>query len=191
MKTLPFCLGMVQASEQELARSFGAMALKHSSEFEMHQSCRLFHDWCREHLEKLETFATREGAIPNPDPTRVRKALFHGPRIGGYGLVRDLQDLLLLAHQAQSGWTALLQAAKAMPEAGLTQIVLECASQTDRQIEWLCAHLKVAAPQALTVPADLASEAKNSVSLPLKLLLGLALAAGIGLGIRRLRPGVA
>src|SRR4051794_30533927 len=119
MKTLPFCLGLVRASEQELAKSFGAMALKHSSDFEIHQTCKLFRHWSEGHLENLEVFAARHGALLNPDPARVKRALFHGPRIGGYGLLRDLQDLLLLVHQARTGWTALTQAAKEMKETDL------------------------------------------------------------------------
>jgi ferredoxin-nitrate reductase len=186
MKTLPFCLGLVQASELELAKSFGAMALKHSSEFEIHQSCKLFRLWCEGHLEKLNAFAERHGAMPNPDPGRVKRALFHGPRIGGYGLLRDLQDLLLLTHQARSGWTALVQAAKEMQEADVAETLLECAGETDRQIDWLCTHIKVAAPQALTVPVDLVAEAADSPRLVVKLLLGFALAAGIGLTVKNL-----
>src|SRR3954471_7403641 len=116
MKTLPFCVGMARASEQQLAKSFGAMAQKHTSDFEVHQSCSLFHQWCEGHLENLNTFAIQHGTVVNPDPARVKRALFHGPRIGGFGLLRDLQDLLLLAHQTRTGWTALMQAAKEMKE---------------------------------------------------------------------------
>src|ERR1043166_3382474 len=102
MKTLPFCLGLVQASEKALAESLAAMALKHSSDFEVHQSCKLFRQWCEGHLKKLKVFAPHcGGAVLNRDPARVRRALFHGPRLGGFGLLRDLQDLLLLAHQAR------------------------------------------------------------------------------------------
>jgi hypothetical protein len=183
MKTLPFCLGLVRASEQELGKSFGAMALKHSSDFDIHQSCKLFRQWCEGHLEKLDPFATRYDAIVNPDPGRVRRALFHGPRIAGYGLLRDLQDLLLLAHQARTGWTALMQAAKEMKEADVTEITLACADETDREIDWLCTQIKVAAPQALTVPV----EATDFAPLGVKVLLGVALAAGIGLAVKGLR----
>src|SRR3954452_10466265 len=186
MKTLPFCLGFVRASEQQLAKSFGAMARKHSADFEIHQTCKLFGQWCDAHLEKLEAFAARHGALINPDPARLKRALFHGPRIGGFGLLRDLQDLLLLTHQARTGWTALVQAAKEMKEADLTESTLQCAAETDRQIDWLCTHIKVAAPQALTVPVDLVAEAADSPRLVVKLLLGFALAAGIGLTVKNL-----
>src|SRR4051812_22031157 len=188
MKTLPFCVGMARASEQQLAKSFGAMARKHASEYEIHEGCTLFRQWCESHLEKLDAVSGRHGAVINPDPARVKRALFHGARIGGFGLLRDLQDLLLLAHQSRSGWAALTQAAKEMKETDLTEIILECAGETDRQIDWLCTHIKVSAPQALTVPVDLVAEAKDSAPvLAVKMLVGVALIAGILVGMKGLR----
>src|SRR3954467_15406512 len=121
MKTLPFYLGLVRASEQQLVKSFGAMALKHKSDYEIDQSCKLFRLWSERRLEKLDAFAGRHGTLVNPDPARLRRALFRGTRIGGYGLLRDLQDLLLLVHQARTGWTALTQAAKEMKETDLIE----------------------------------------------------------------------
>ena len=188
MKTLPFSLGLVRSSEQQLIKSFGAMALKHKSDYEVHQSCKLFRLWSERRLEKLDTFAERHGALLNPDPGRLKRALFHGPRIGGYGLLRDLQDLLLLVHQARTGWTALTQAAKEMKETDLAETASECALEIDREIDWLCTHIKVAAPQALTVPVDLLAEAKDAAPvLATKLLVGVAVAAGLGLAIKGLR----
>jgi ferredoxin-nitrate reductase len=185
MKTLPFCLGMVRGSEQQLAKGFGAMALKHGSDFEIHQSCKLFQQWCEKHLKNLEPFATRHGTAINPDPARVKRALFHGPRIGGFGLLRDLQDLLLLTHQARTGWTALVQAAKEMKETDLAEAALECAGETDRQIDSLCTHIKITAPQALTVPVDLVAESADSAPfLAFKVLLGVAVIGGIGIAVK-------
>ena len=187
MKALPFCLGLVRASEQQLVKSFGAMALKHKSDYEIHQSCKLFRLWSERRIEKLDTFATRHGTLLNPDPARLKRALFHGPRIGGYGLLRDLQDLLLLVHQARTGWTALTQAAKELKEGDLIETTSGCAGEIDREIDWLCTHIKVAAPQALTVPVDLLAEAKDSApALAAKVLIGVALGAGIGLAIKGL-----
>jgi hypothetical protein len=180
LKTLPLFLGMVRGSEQYLAKSFGAMALRHSSDFEIHQLCRLFEQWCVGHLDKLESFVTRHGIAVNPDPARVKKALFDGSRIGGFGLLRDLQDLLLLTHQARTGWTALAQAAKQMKESDLAETSLVCAGETDRQIDWLCTHIKVVAPQALTVPVDAGKEGKDLMEVAFKLVVGAALVAVIG-----------
>src|SRR5215216_5801160 len=127
MKTLPLCLGRVQASEQELVKSFGAIAERHHQDFEIRQGCKLFAQWSQAHLDKLGEFAARHGIVTNSDAARVRRALFHGMRIGGYGLLRDLQDLLLLVHQARNAWTALIQAAKTTRDAAMAEEALNCA----------------------------------------------------------------
>ena len=186
MKTLPFSLGLAWASEQQLAKSFAAIARKQSNEFEILQSCTLFAQWSEDHLQKLKVFTKRHGSFPNPDPARVRRSLFHGPRIGGFGLLRDLQDLLLLTHQARTAWTALAQAAREMKEPDMIDTVQECADRTDRQIDWLCTRIKVAAPQALTVPVDLAEESRDlAAKMAIKLLLGALLVAAIGRAIMK------
>jgi hypothetical protein len=59
----------------------------------------------------------------------------------------------------------------------------------ERGGSWLCTHIKVTAPQALTVPVDLAAEAADSVPrLAMKILLGVALAAGTGIAFKGLWP---
>lgn len=187
MKTLPFCLGLVQASEQELVKSFAAMAERHSQDFEIKQSCKLFAKWSEAHLQKLGGFAERYGIAANPDPARVRRALFHGLRMGGYGLMRDLQDLLLLVHQTRSAWTALIQALKEMKQAEAAEEAVTCAGETDRQIDWLCTHIKVAAPQALTVPVDLLDETKDFAKNARNVLVGAALLGAVGVLLLNLR----
>jgi hypothetical protein len=174
-------MGLARGSEQELIKCFSAIARKHSADYEIHQSCKLFAQWCEHHLEKLEAFTKRHGSFVNPDPARVRRSLFHGARTGPYGLLRDLQDLLLLTHQARTAWTDLMQAAKEMKESDMVETAQECAGETDRQIDWLCTQIKVAAPQTLTVPVNLVQGAKDSaMKLAFKLVLGTALVAVIG-----------
>jgi hypothetical protein len=163
MKNLPICVGLARASEQELVNAFSAMADRHSSNFEIYEGCKLFAQWSRAHLKVAAQFAERFGKTINSDPARVRSALFHGMRVGGYGLLRDLQDLLLLTHQTRTAWTALDQAAKELKEIELASTCERCAEETDRQIDWLCTHIKIVAPQALTVPPQLGDEIKSSL----------------------------
>ena len=163
MKTLPICLGFTRASERELADAFHAMADRHSRDFEIRQGCMTFVQWSEAHLKTLERFTDQHGVTINSDPARVHSSLFHGMRIGGYGLLRDLQDLLLLAHQARTSWTAIAQAAKELKDADMAQVALDCGSENDRQIDWLCTHIKLTAPHALTVPPQLGDEAKASL----------------------------
>jgi hypothetical protein len=59
-------------------------------------------------------------------------------------LLRDLQELYLLASLVVITWTVVKQAAQGLRDA-------ECESQTKTQLAWLAARMKQAAPQALIV----------------------------------------
>jgi hypothetical protein len=74
-----------------------------------------------------------------------------------------LQDVLLLAHQARSAWTALGQAAKALKDISLDEVATRCGGEVDREIDWICTHIKTTAPQALSVPVDPGQETKKGL----------------------------
>ncbi len=52
--------------------------------------------------------------------------------VDGYGLLRDLQDLLLLAHQVRTAWTALEHATRDLKAAELDAVAHACAVNADR-----------------------------------------------------------
>jgi hypothetical protein len=149
---LPESLALVHASETELAKAFKMIATRHPEEFEIREGCRLLAKWSEAHLVNLKPLRKRYPTPVNSEPARVRLALFRGNRTGGFGLLRDLQDLSLLAHQVRSGWTVILEAGTALAEKDLKYLAESSAVETDRQLDWLCTHVKVTAPQALTVP---------------------------------------
>jgi len=92
-----------------------------------------------------------------PDPRRCRAALagtggaelFRGTRTGGIGLLRDLQDLYLMAAECDLCWTLVGQAAQGARDEELLQVVQTCESETALQLAWLKTRMKQAAPQAL------------------------------------------
>ena len=189
MKLLPYSLGLVQASEQELVNVFGWLADRHHGDYEIHQGCRLLAQWSRAHLDTLLPFVNRHGSTVSSDPGRVRSVLFCGMRVGSYGLLRDLQDLLLLIHQTRTAWTSLAQAAKAMQDVDMVEAAMRCATETDRQIDWACSHVKFAAPQALTVPPKVTEEPKGSLPKiePSHLVVGTILMGAVGFAVGLLR----
>jgi hypothetical protein len=191
MKALSLSIGVTQGAEQELEAALERLAERHSRDFEIEQGCKLFDQWAKSHLSQLLAAATRHGVAPSSDPSRVARALFHGLRTGGFGLLRDLQDLLILVQQARNCWTVLGQAAKEMRDQELGQTAEKAGGELDRMIDWTCTHIKLAAPQALTVPPQIADEMKGSIpkrlttaafprlSLPPLLTACLSLAAGV------------
>ena len=72
-------------------------------------------------------------------------------RAGGIGLLRDLQDLHLLATLVQSTWTVLLQGALGLRDHELIEVARGASAETARQLSWLTTHMKVIAPQTLIV----------------------------------------
>jgi hypothetical protein len=66
-------------------------------------------------------------------------------------MLRDLEDLLVVAQRGRLAWLTLHQAALHLTDENLTSCVHSGLAQTEREISWLEAQLKNAAPQALLV----------------------------------------
>jgi hypothetical protein len=65
------------------------------------------------------------------------------------GLLRDLQDLYLIADLVDITWTMVKQAAQGLRDAELLDVVGWCDGETSTQLAWLRTRMKQAAPQAL------------------------------------------
>jgi hypothetical protein len=61
-----------------------------------------------DHRRGLSGAIGKHGMLSNSDPARLGRALFHGLPVGGFGLLRDLQDILTLVHRARNDWTVLV-----------------------------------------------------------------------------------
>jgi hypothetical protein len=107
--------------------------------------------------------AARHGTQRTVDGERLRRALFRGWRFGGFGLVRDLHDLLTLATLVRGCWMGLLQAARERRDDELATVCREGDAATVRQIAWLETKLRQAAPQSLTTPSQVRREVAASI----------------------------
>ena len=88
-----------------------------------------------------------------PEPSKLAGVLFEGNRAGGFGLLRDLHDLWLLAGESHISWEVLHQAAKALRDEELQAICEAGRAFNNRQVAWLRTRIDAAAPQALVVPS--------------------------------------
>ena len=156
-------LGLTMNTERALADAFVWVGVRHATEPEMLNAARLHSNWCNGHLDVLRPGAARYGAEGTRQGERLRRALFRGRRLGGFGLLRDLHDLLTLATSAHGCWIALLQAAREARDGDLEKACRACDAETLRQISWLETKLRQAAPQALTVPVSTARQLGASV----------------------------
>ncbi len=149
MPHLSIYVGLADRSEQVLAMSLRTVAAGHAHVSDVFHTCLLLADLSDEHREKLKPIATRYGEDQVDEPDRLHAEALPEFRPGDVGLLRDLQDLHLLATLVQTTWTAVLQAAQGLRDRQLIEVATAAQGDTSRQLAWLLTRMKEAAPQAL------------------------------------------
>ncbi len=144
-------LGALRNSEEQIAEAFEKVAEHHIVEPDIYQMCLTLASWSRTHAAALERMTVIYGEKKDKEAEKVRGDLFKGPRTGGFGLLRDLHDLYLLATEAHLCWMILLQTGQGLRDDELEKTCQKLSKETDEQISWLQTRIKQAAPQALIV----------------------------------------
>ena len=103
------------------------------------------------HLGRAFFVARRYSEDAPDEPDRLHSQLFSGTRTGGIGLLRDLQDLYLMAAECDICWTVVGQGARGARDRDLQDVVQRSEGETAVQLQWLRTRMKAAAPQALVV----------------------------------------
>ncbi|QIG38717.1 hypothetical protein G5T42_03790 [Microbacterium sp. 4R-513] len=146
---LPVYLSLLSQSEKTLADSFRVVAEAHGDEPDIHFLCMSLADQCEEHQAKLQPVIERYGEGSDDEPERLHAAGVGEARTGPLGMLRDLQDLYLLASLTDITWIAVEQAGQALRDRELLEVVSACDKQTAVQLRWLKTRMKHAAPQVL------------------------------------------
>ncbi len=144
-------LGLLHRAQLALADAFREVADAHGEEPDIAQLCRRLAKQCDAHAERLDPFARRYAEEAPDEPDRLHSELFRGTRTGGLGLLRDLQDLYIMAAECDVCWTVVGQAARGVRDTDLVDVVTGCEDETAMQLKWLRTRMKQAAPQALVV----------------------------------------
>jgi hypothetical protein len=142
-------LGVLRGAELDLADGFRRMAEGHGQEPDVYFICHTLAKQCDEHVEKLRPFVQRYGEVAPDERDRLGPKVFVGPREGGLGLLRDLQDLYIMASFCDITWTMIGQAAQGTRDPELLEVVRSCEGVTATQMKWLETRMKQAAPQTL------------------------------------------
>jgi len=151
---LPVYLALLHHAEGTLAESFEQVAGGHGSEPDVHFLCRTLAAQCHQHVAALQPVLDRYGSGRSDDePERLHADGLTETRSGGIGLLRDLQDLYLLASFVDITWTMVRQAASGLRDKELLEVVGSCDQETKVQLRWLQTRMKQAAPQALIGPS--------------------------------------
>jgi hypothetical protein len=144
-------LGLLHRAQLTLADAFRQVASAHADEPDIEHLCRQQAGRCEQHAARLEPFARRYAEDAPDEPERLHSVLFRGTRTGGLALLRDLQDLYLMAAECDVCWTVVGQAAQGARDRDLLEVVTACEGETALQLAWLRSRMKQAAPQALVV----------------------------------------
>jgi hypothetical protein len=144
-------LGLLHRTQVKLGEAYGEVGAAHREEPDVFNICERLSAQCQRHAEHLEPFARRYAEEAPDEPDRLYSELFTGSRTGGIGLLRDLQDLYLMAAQCEICWAVVGQAAYGARDEKLLEVVRTCESETGTQLKWLRTRMKQAAPQALVV----------------------------------------
>ncbi|MGH1526578.1 hypothetical protein ACRAWC_22250 [Leifsonia sp. L25] len=124
---LPVYLALLSESEATLGRSFLQVAEAHGDEPDVHFLCISLAKQCAEHRQRLQPVIDRYGTAPGGDePERLHADAIEEPRSGPLGLLRDLQDLYLLASLTDVTWTMVKQAGQALQDSELLEVVGGC-----------------------------------------------------------------
>lgn len=144
---LPVYLGLLHKSDGILAESFRQVAEGHGGDPDVHFLCQMLARQCDEHQKALAPAIDRYGEVTGDDePERLHAEGLSQTRSGPVGLLRDLQDLYLIASLDDIVWTVVKQAGQGLRDSELLTIVATCDGQTSTQLKWLRTRIKQAAP---------------------------------------------
>ncbi len=174
-------IAMTRGAENALAYGFRRLARRHSQNSEVYYGALRFARWSGDLARLLEPYAVRYGKALIHPPERAGTVVFQGLPVGGFGLLRDLQDAALLASRSKTLWLGLGLAAQALKDREFEALCARADEQAQRAVLWLQTQIRVTAPQALTVKAKKTAEIKASIPLHTPRAAQLLLWGGIGL----------
>ena len=144
-------LRSLHSAEGSLAAALRAVGDGHAQEIDIHHIADALAQQCDARADRLGPFADRYGDEEPSELDEPHRDLFGGVRSGPLGLLRDLNDLYLMACECELAWTLVGQAARGARDRELLDIVGRCEVETSTQVRWLRTRMKQAAPQALVV----------------------------------------
>src|SRR5690349_7547271 len=133
-------IGLVTGSEQVLRDAYLQVSSRHDRDADIRDGCAKQARFTEARVRGAAELGSRFGSAGSRDPKTVRDSLFHGMRVGGVGLIRDLHDLSLLANQSLLYWTALYQGIRALHDRVPESICHENIVSVERDISWLTTH---------------------------------------------------
>lgn len=142
-------LGMLHAAEQALAESWRRVADGHAAEADLHHLGHQLGDRADARVALLAPLTARYGEQYDDEPERLEATGLGSLRSGPLGLLRDLQDLHVLASFVGTTWDLVGQAAQAVRDREAIDAATTAQPQVRNEIAFLRTRMEQAAPQAL------------------------------------------
>jgi anaerobic selenocysteine-containing dehydrogenase len=146
-------IGLLLANEACLARGWEKLQKAHRKVPDIGQQGALFRTWTDENVALLQPYVKTYGERLEGEPEALDNALRIGRPRTGFGLMRDLQDLWLMVNESSVSIAVLIQAARALGDGEMENVLRGMESRNERQRKWLFSRIRQAAPQTLTVPS--------------------------------------
>ncbi|HVS93796.1 MAG TPA: hypothetical protein VHE59_17280 [Mucilaginibacter sp.] len=140
---------LVHESEKDLAKAFYEVAERHKAEPDIVGTCKMLASWSEQLEEQLQPMAEKYGTEHNSEADRLLHDFFGQKRKNALALIQDLQDLWLMANEANISAIVLGQAALGLRDEALIALCRKIEQKSKRQIAWLLTRIKSSATQTL------------------------------------------
>jgi hypothetical protein len=140
---------LVHQSQKDLAKAFYYVADRHKAEPDIFGMCNMLAGWSEELDKQVEPMTEKYGTEKNSEADRLLHDFFDQKRKGALALLQDLQDLWLMANEANISAIMLGQAAFGLRDETLISICTEIEQKSKRQAAWLLTRIKSSATQTL------------------------------------------
>jgi ferredoxin-nitrate reductase len=146
-------LGLLSDANEEFIEACNYLSTQHTQNAEIREGAELIAEFSRKAVEALKPFVVKYGERSEKEPRALRKALFPKPRAGGFGLLRDLHALQVLAEDVHVATKIAKDAARELRDGELHTLLLHLYGQNQRQHAWTDTMIKESAAQSVVVPS--------------------------------------
>ena len=144
-------INLVYKTELDLVKAYDKVGRAHINEVDVYQTCQLLSKWSEQLVTELKPFVHKYRHEDDDEPDRLTKILLNDTRSGSMALLRDLQDLYLIACEVEICCKILKQGSDGLRDDDLSAVCDIVSSQNKRMLSWLLTRIKSGAPQTLIV----------------------------------------
>lgn len=148
---VPDYLGILYACNDEFIKACDSVSQNNATHLEIVARLRILKQYSSEAKALLDPFLDKYGRRIPDEPDRLRKVLFK-KRSGEFGLIRDLQDLYVMASDTQIALEIIRPTALMLRDKELRDACDQIIEYDKKQMGWITTQLQLKAPHNVVVP---------------------------------------